>query len=351
MRNRTKSQLIEELESLRKQVVELRALESGRKQTETEIRSRMSALDEAHKRAARAEKEWIKTFNAITDFVSIHDKDFNILKANKATRDRFGITENDLKEKKCYEIFHGTDTHWPDCPLVKSKESLKPATEEVGDPHMGGVFQIDTFPLFDEKGEFTAVIHISKDITEKKKLQEELDAKNKELEWFAARDGLTGLFNRRRFYEQLNYTIATAKRYDHALSLLFFDLDNFKRHNDVYGHLEGDRVLREVAECAQRIVRNDVDFCCRYGGEEFAVILPETAEKGAFNVAERLRKEVEIMEFYPNTGEGAPKPVRITVSVDVAMFKDYDADTFVGKADKAMYEAKKLGKNTVIIYA
>lgn len=307
------------------------------------VDNQMAAMEEAYKKVMGDEREWEDTFNSITDFVSIHDKDFNIVMANKAVYEKFGITENDLGKKKCYEIFHSTDEYWPTCPLVKAKESLEPAASEIDDPRMGGVFMVSAFPRFNESGEFTGVVSIAKNITEQKELE-------RELERLVVVDDLTGLSNRRRFYELLTSMMAGSKRYGHPLSLLFFDLDNFKDYNDAYGHVEGDVVLREVARCAQKLVRQDVDFCCRYGGEEFTVILPETSKEGALNAAERLRGEVEGLEFRPKTVKDASKPVKMTVSVGVTEFKDYDADDFVEKADSAMYEAKKQGKNKVAVF-
>lgn len=306
------------------------------------------ALEEAYKEVVAEDKVWEDTFNSITDLVCIHDGNLNIVRANKAVCKKFGTTEKEVVGKKCYEIFHGTDTHWPNCPLVKARDTLEPATSEIEDPHMGGTFLISAFPRFNEVNEFTGIITVAKDITEKKRLERELETKHLNLERLAVIDDLTGLFNRRRFYELLTSTMATSKRYGRPLSLLFFDLDNFKDYNDSYGHIEGDVVLREIARCVQRLMRQDIDFCCRYGGEEFTAILPETPEKGAFYLAERFRAEVERLEFCPKTVRGSLKPAKITVSVGVAEYKNYDADTFIGKADKAMYEAKKRGKNRVV---
>lgn len=312
------------------------------------IHSYMGALEDAYEKITRADQEWEDTFNSITDFVSIHDKDFKIIKANRAIYKKFKLTENDLRGKKCYEIFHSTDEHWPTCPLVKASESRQPTVSEIDDPHMGGVFLISAFPRFNEAGEFTGVIHIAKDVTEKKRLERELEVKNKELERLAVTDSLTGLFNRRRFHELLTYAMATSARYGRPLSLLFFDLDNFKNYNDTYGHLEGDVVLKAVAECAQKLIRQNIDFCCRYGGEEFTITLPDTTKEGALMMAERLRSEIERLEFHPATTRRDSKPTKITVSIGVTEFKYYDADTFIEKADKAMYAAKKLGRNRVV---
>ncbi|HHT9135302.1 MAG TPA: diguanylate cyclase [Candidatus Avalokitesvara rifleensis] len=313
------------------------------------IHSYMGALEDAYEKIVQEEQEWLDTFDSITDFVSIHDKDFNIVKANRAVYERFKLTKDALGRKKCYEIFHSTDEHWPTCPLVKASESRRPTALEIDDPHMGGVFLISAFPRFNNAGEFTGVIHIAKNVTEKKRLERELEAKSKELEKLAITDSLTGLFNRRRFYELLTSAMAASARYGRPLSLLFFDLDNFKDYNDTYGHLEGDIVLRTVAESAQKLIRQNIDFCGRYGGEEFTITLPDTTKEGALILAERLRREIERLEFHPKTARETSKPVKITVSIGVTEFKYYDADTFIEKADKAMYKAKKLGKNRVVV--
>ncbi len=306
------------------------------------INKRMAAMENAHRELLLADKDWEDTFNSITDMVSIHDKDFNIVKANRAVCEKLGLANDDVIGKKCYEIFHGTDEPWDNCPLTKVKESLKPAVSEIEDPHMGGMFLVSAFPRFNDANELTGVIQIARDISKKK--EREL-----ELERLAVVDELTGLYNRRRFNELLTYAMASSKRYGRPLSLLFFDLDDFKDYNDAYGHLEGDIVLKKVAHCARKILRQDIDFCCRYGGEEFTVILPETAKAGARNVAERLRKEAEALEFHPKTVKGTSGPPRMTISVGVAEFNNDDAYMFVDRADRAMYKAKKQGKNKVVV--
>ncbi len=306
------------------------------------INNRMAALENAHSELRLADKDWEDTFNSITDMISIHDKDYNIVKANRAVCERLGLADDDVTGKKCYEIFHGTDEPWDNCPLTKVKESLKPAVSEIEDPHMGGVFLISAFPRFNDADELTGVIQIARDISKKK--EREL-----ELERLAVVDELTGLYNRRRFNELLTYAMASSKRYGRPLSLLFFDLDDFKDYNDAYGHLEGDIVLKKVAHCARKVLRQDIDFCCRYGGEEFTVILQETPKEGAIRVAERLRKEAEALEFHPKTTEGTSGSSKMTISVGVTEFNNDDAYTLVDRADRAMYKAKKQGKNKVVI--
>ncbi|MEE9604656.1 MAG: PAS domain S-box protein [Candidatus Scalindua sp.] len=118
--------------------------------------------------------EWQKTFDAITDIITIHDKDNRIIRANKAFFEKFNVSAEQLSDRKCYEIFHDIDTPWHNCPLDRSIKSLRPEIEEVDDPHMGGIFLVSTYPLFDEKGKFYGVVHQAKDITKMKKVEREI---------------------------------------------------------------------------------------------------------------------------------------------------------------------------------
>ncbi|MGR3300930.1 MAG: PAS domain S-box protein [Candidatus Scalindua sp.] len=122
----------------------------------------------------KGKDEWHKTFDVITDIITIHDKDYRIVRANKAFYERFNISAEELSDRKCYEIFHGTSEPWPTCPLTKTAESLKPEHVEIDDPCMGGSFIVSTYPILDEKGKFCGAVHQGKDITEWKKAEEEL---------------------------------------------------------------------------------------------------------------------------------------------------------------------------------
>ena len=133
-----------------------------------------AASEAAVKEAEAGGKEWAKTFDAITDFVFIQDKDFKFVKVNKTFCDALKKKPEDLIGKKCYEILHKSDKPWPNCPLAKTLKDKRPHTEEVNDPNIGVPLLISTSPLFDKKGEVTGVVHIAKDITERKKAEEEL---------------------------------------------------------------------------------------------------------------------------------------------------------------------------------
>ena len=164
------------------------------------------------------------------------------------------------------------------------------------------------------------------------------------LQSLAAIDGLTGLINRRQFNHQLHAEISRARRSKKPLSLALFDIDDFKKINDFYGHPVGDRILRELGSLITNNVRES-DVPARYGGEEFSLILPETSQIEAYEILERLRQLIEHTVFcLPDN------PMTITVSVGVAQMDLDQATSFelIEQADTALYEAKRQGKNRVV---
>jgi len=149
----------------------------------------------------------------------------------------------------------------------------------------------------------------------------------------AVRDGLTGLFNRRYFNELINVEVNRVKRFPTALSLLMLDIDNFKNYNDTQGHQAGDELLKSAAKVFKNSVRA-VDIVSRYGGEEFIVILPQADKKAAQIIAERLRVQTGL--YLPTT-----------VSIGIATLPEdaSEVEQLIEKADSALYQAKKTGKN------
>lgn len=167
------------------------------------------------------------------------------------------------------------------------------------------------------------------------------------LKELAIRDGLTGLYNHQEFYFRLESEISYSKRHGHHLSLVMMDIDNFKGINDTYGHLVGDKVLKEVARILLEYVRSS-DVVCRYGGEEFTVILPETDTKEALETADRIKRKIE--EFRITDEKG--KIIYVTVSIGVATYpKDGTTSRLLlNNADHALYAAKLKGKNRVVSF-
>lgn len=166
---------------------------------------------------------------------------------------------------------------------------------------------------------------------------------NKALKEMAIRDGLTSLFNHGYFKDILKTEVARIRRYGGELSLVMFDIDHFKRFNDQYGHPAGDFILQNLGALVLSSIRN-VDIPCRYGGEEFAIILPNTDSAGTEVLAERLRSAIEQHEF--RRGDDV---FRITCSFGTGSMcgQTEGLDELIQKVDDALYESKKNGRNRV----
>lgn len=185
-----------------------------------------------------------------------------------------------------------------------------------------------------DDGHIAGSAALIRDITIEKTLEGELRK-------LSTTDGLTGLFNRRFLDETLHKELARAKRYRRPLSILMLDVDHFKKFNDRHGHDMGDRVLKAVAAAMQTTLRQQ-DFACRYGGEEFIGILPDTQRIGAFDAAERVRMAIAGLLV-----DG----LSVTASLGCASFPDLaveSAEALVEQADAALYEAKHLGRNRCV---
>jgi diguanylate cyclase (GGDEF)-like protein len=163
-------------------------------------------------------------------------------------------------------------------------------------------------------------------------------------ERLATTDGLTGLLNRRTFNAQLHGRLREAQRYNRPLSLLLLDVDHFKKVNDTYGHPTGDAVLKGIARIAQKQAR-ETDMVARYGGEEIALVLPETDARGAQAIAERIRKVVGATTHPSDHGS-----VQVTVSIGLATWPGpgESAEAVLEAADRALYRAKQDGRNRVV---
>jgi diguanylate cyclase (GGDEF)-like protein len=183
-----------------------------------------------------------------------------------------------------------------------------------------------------------------------KGLQDELRRKNRELqqmlervEVMAQTDPLTELYNRRKFSLTVESEFSRTRRYQSPLTCVMIDIDHFKGVNDEFGHRTGDHVLRELARIIERNIR-EVDTAARWGGEEFVILMPETARDGALHPAERIRNQAE-----KNAFSGLPAG-RVTVSIGIASVPSTGIDSgehLIDASDLAMYEAKKKGRNRV----
>jgi len=190
-----------------------------------------------------------------------------------------------------------------------------------------------------------------RDVTEYNQLVDSLKAslqKNEYLAIDASTDPLTGLFNRRYFTKQADKDFANSSRYKSELSLILFDIDNFKLFNDRYGHGVGDQVLQQIAHSAKVVIRNG-DTLARFGGEEFVVLLPMTSIYAAEVFAERIREDIEQIVI---AVAGNPS-LNVTISAGISsrVKQDSNVQELIERADTAMYQAKKLGKNCIVVCA
>ncbi len=172
---------------------------------------------------------------------------------------------------------------------------------------------------------------------------ERIKEERKKIEKEILIDGLTGIYNRRAFDNKIQEIIKLNKRYNTEYCLIILDIDHFKKINDKYGHRVGDNALNRIVKNIKLIIR-DSDFFARYGGEEFAIILPETKLKNAANVAEKIKKIIENIIFTYKKSE----TIKITISAGISELKKTDTpDSFIERADKALYFAKNNGRNQV----
>ena len=237
-----------------------------------------------------------------------------------------------------------------DLPLV-AENIRKQLSGEVGPSHYlihglrkdGDVIDIEIYRnVLDIDGK-QALISMIMDVTERTRVEREIKVLQERLREESIRDALTGLFNRRYLEETLGRELIMAGREGHPVSVIMGDLDHFKSVNDLFGHLAGDEVLRVFGTLMKRHARAS-DIYCRYGGEEFLMVLPRMTEEIAVERAEQLRKEISAS---PVSFDGSP--IAVTASFGVASFPQNGrtGDELIATADSALYAAKAAGRNRV----
>ncbi len=319
------------------------------------------------KRIEGALKESERRLGDIIDFLPdatfAIDSEGKVIAWNRAIEEMTGITAEYMLGKGKYEYslpFYNVRRPMLVDWLLKPEEKIEKQFSfvsqkgdcliiELDDPIIVGGKEIFVWgkasPVYDSDGNIIGAIESIRDITDSKRVEKALQRSKEKYQKLSLIDDLTKLYNARHFYNQLKSEIKRANRYNHPLTLLMLDVDNFKKYNDSFGHLEGNKVLAKLGKLIKKSMRSS-DSAYRYGGEEFMVILPETeGNKGMF-VAERIRSDFKNKMFYPT----AEVIVHLTVSIGIAQYIDRENLTdFIKRVDENMYKAKEQGKDRLFL--
>jgi len=297
------------------------------------------------KRTEEALRESEEKFRNIAqtavDAIILGDSVGNIIFWNTSAQRIFGYTEEEIAGNPLTILMpeQYRTGHQKGLERVKSTGESKyfgRITEMQGLRKDGTVFPIELSVSMWKAGEGLFYSGIIRDITRRKELENELART-------ATTDTLTQAYNRTKFHEVIKIEFERAKRYDHSLSLIMFDIDHFKKINDTYGHAAGDYVLQTLTQIVMENLR-EIDCLVRWGGEEFVVITPETDVASAEVLAERIRKAIEGYRFELTS--------TVTISLGVTQYRKNDSeDSFIKRADDAMYTAKGKGRNRVEVIA
>ncbi len=277
----------------------------------------------------QSKQDWESTFNTITDVITIHDKNYNIIRANKAAEKILKLPFL-VGDNKCFKFYHGTDSPLKACPSCSCLVSGEPANFEIYEPHLNMYLEIRAIPRFDRDNNLVGLIHVVRDISERKLLEEKLHERS-------ITDELTGLLNRRGFFSLAQKQLSSAARKGRELVVIYADMDDLKTINDTYGHEEGDIAIKEVALMLKDTFRES-DVISRLGGDEFAVLVEVTDTNDEVYVKNRLEEKLDVIN--------SPDHRRYSLKLSVGMVKcdpsnPCNIDELLSKSDKLMYAHKK----------
>ena len=308
----------------------------------TSLTKEVATCRDLQRSLRQAEETARALLNATTDSAILIDPKGKILAINETAAERLSQDNIEMVRKNLFDILPPT--------LAEQRKSRIDQVLDSGDPlqfeddYAGTTYLNSLYPVFDRQGKIQNLAYYSRDITEQRQMELALRESEKRYKELSITDGLTKLYNSRHFYTSLQLEMERANRYQRSLALLMIDIDDFKKFNDTYGHLAGDKVLARTGTVIRNALR-EADSGYRYGGEEFVLILPETAGPGAVRVAERIRKELASMSISPL----ANTRCHITASMGISELQVKDTlSEFVRRADKNLYAAKTEGKNRVI---
>lgn len=294
--------------------------------------------------------------NYSNDTIYFKDQDSRFIWNSRAHAAQFGIDDPEkMVGKSDFDLFpkdFAARSRREELEIMETREPLILNTERLEKPDGSVVwYSSSKYPLFDKDKNVVGTWGISRNITQIKMVEEELSRTNEKLKKLSQIDDLTGLYNRRYFYEMIENQ---ASQYDrrvreqkeaypkNTFSLISLDIDFFKQINDVYGHNKGDDVLRLVAGILTAQSRKS-DMVFRIGGDEFMMLLPDTPLKGARVQAERIRTALSAAPIMLSENED---PVRLTASIGVSCYAECkDISKLIRTADEHLYASKNLGRN------
>ena len=303
------------------------------------------------------------TLDSLVEGVVLMDQNERIVLTNKAFEENLGAGNKSLLGRKASDLNWQLPRALREAEELPWQQAIREGASQAAIPlHVRGsqgrrqTFMVSGSPIIDADGKTRGALATFDDVThieaqnsklqmmlgELKKSRDEVRKQNEALQILATQDPLTGCLNRRAFFERFEVEFNRAQRYRHNLACIMADIDHFKRINDEYGHQVGDEVLTRISGILIDTLR-DTDVVCRYGGEEFCLILTETGEQGAHNTAERICQAVAAEPI-----DGIP----VTISLGVASIETAAANPSVllEYADKALYRAKNSGRNRVVAY-
>jgi diguanylate cyclase (GGDEF)-like protein/PAS domain S-box-containing protein len=340
--------------------------DKGQQRGAIAVNQDVTARINAETALAEREAQLSNLFALLPVGVSILDEDHGIIESNAALQRILDLTPDALATgsylQRRYIHPDLTPFAFEDFPSARAiKEQRSVEDVEIGVLKEDGELiwiNVSAAPLL--TSERQAVV-VTSDRTSRKRAEAELlqahaeiAAVNRQLEAslrreqeLARTDSLTGIANRRHFFDLASHAVAVAQRYEQPLSLIMFDLDHFKRVNDTWGHQCGDEVLRQVAQIAQQCLR-DTDLYARYGGEEFMVLLPQSDETEALAAAEHIRQAIAAQTIVTPPGK-----ITVTVSLGIARLASQEdtLESLIRRADQAMYRAKSGGRNRSTVFS
>ena len=279
----------------------------------------------------------------ITDATSEDDGGPRIVYVNPAFETLYGYHADEVLGQSP-RLFNGPDTdrhtRYRIRKALREGKGIRTEILKYGKNGLPRWLDMNVVPLRDSAGVITHFACIERDLTRYKKIERQLAT-------MALFDSLTGTLNRPAFFQHAEKEFARSKRYYRPLSVVMLDIDHFKRVNDQYGHQGGDQVLQIFAEACQEVIRS-TDLMGRVGGEEFALLLPDTPIKAAYNLAERLRERIT---KYPYLAGDMLIEITASLGVTERQGEDVDFKALLQRADAALYAAKHEGRNRVKLAA